>query len=146
MKEWVTAVLLLTGGAFMLLASVGITRMPDLFTRMQAATKASTLGASFMLMGVAAYFAELGVTSRALAVVVFIILTAPVAAHMIARAAYFVRVPLWEETIADELRDRYDPRTHELASGSPNHAAEQTNQRGHRGPVSGGPSEQAGEP
>jgi multicomponent Na+:H+ antiporter subunit G len=49
-------------------------------------------------------------------VVVFIFVTAPVAAHMIARAAYFSSVPLWEGTLSDDLEGRYDERTHTLHS------------------------------
>ncbi len=116
MSEFITAALLLIGGVFILLAAVGVLRMPDLFTRMQAATKATTLGSGCLLVAVAVYFGDFGVTARALAVVAFIVLTAPVAAHMIGRAAYFVSVPLWEGTILDELRGRYEPLTHRLAS------------------------------
>ncbi len=118
MGETLSAVLILIGTTFMLLASIGITRMPDLFTRMQSTSKAATLGISCMMLAVAFHFGDLGITTRALAVVAFFFLTAPVAAHIIARAAYFVGVPLWEGTVCDELRGQYDPTTHSL--GSPN--------------------------
>jgi multicomponent Na+:H+ antiporter subunit G len=87
----------------MLVAAVGVFRMPDLFSRMQAAAKAATLGAACILLGVALHFGEMGVTSRALLVICFLFLTAPVAAHRLARAAYFTGVPLWRGTIRDEL-------------------------------------------
>lgn len=90
--------------------------MPDLFTRMQASTRAASPGASCMLLGVAVHFGDLGITTRVVLIIAFILLTAPVSAHMIARGAYFVGVPLWEGTGRDELRDRYDPRTHALES------------------------------
>jgi multicomponent Na+:H+ antiporter subunit G len=106
MNDVVTALLLVIGSAFMLLAGVGVVRLPDLFMRMQAATKAATLGVGCMLLAVAVHFGELTVVTRALLVTAFVFLTAPVAAHMIARAAYSVGVPLWEGTIADELRDQ----------------------------------------
>lgn len=115
MNEIVSSALMIIGAAFALLASAGVVRMPDLFTRMQAATKASTLGISCVVLAVAVHFGELGITTRALATIIFIFLTAPVAAHMIARAAYFVGVPLWEQTIIDELHGHYDRRTHKLA-------------------------------
>jgi multicomponent Na+:H+ antiporter subunit G len=84
--------------------------MPDLFMRMQAATKAATLGASCMLLAVAVHFGELGVFTRAMLVIAFVFATAPIAAHMIARAAYSVGTPLWEGTVADELRaERHKP-------------------------------------
>jgi CPA2 family monovalent cation:H+ antiporter-2 len=115
MNEILSSVLMLIGATFALLAGAGVVRMPDLFTRMQAATKASTLGIGCIILAVAVHFGELGITTRALATIIFVILTAPVAAHMIARAAYFVGVPLWDQTIIDELHGHYDRRTHKLA-------------------------------
>jgi len=115
MNEILSSVLMLIGATFALLAGAGVVRMPDLFTRMQAATKASTLGIGCIILAVAVHFGELGITTRALATIIFVILTAPVAAHMIARAAYFVGVPLWDGTIIDELHGHYDRRTHKLA-------------------------------
>ncbi len=119
MGDVISAALIVIGGAFMLLAGVGILRMPDLFMRMQAATKAATLGAGCMLLAVAVHFGELTVVARALLVIAFIFLTAPVAAHMIARAAYSVGTPLWEGTIADEFRDQLQtPAGTETGEGS----------------------------
>jgi multicomponent Na+:H+ antiporter subunit G len=81
------------GSLFMLLAAVGVLRLPDLFTRMQASTKSSTLGVACILLAVAVHFGRLGVTTQAVLVVAFFFLTTPVAAHMIARAAYVSGVP-----------------------------------------------------
>jgi len=108
--------LFLIGTFFMVLAGIGLLRMPDLFLRMSAATKASTLGAGFILLAAAIYFDDLGTTSRVLATIVFIFLTAPIAAHRIGRAAYFDGVPLWPGTQRDDLSGHYDVRTHELES------------------------------
>jgi len=116
MTEFLTGFLLIGGALLMLVAALGAVRMPDLPTRMHATTKAGALGGGLMVLAVAVYFAEAAVTARALAVVVFIILTAPVAAHIIGRAGYFVGVPLWEGTIRDDLKDRYDPDSHILHS------------------------------
>ncbi|MGH7930817.1 MAG: monovalent cation/H(+) antiporter subunit G [Candidatus Binatia bacterium] len=115
MNEIFSSALMIIGAAFALLAGAGVVRMPDLFTRMQAATKASTLGIGCLVLAVPIHFGELGITTRAIATIIFVFLTAPVAAHMIARAAYFVGVPLWERTIIDELHGHYDRRTHKLA-------------------------------
>ncbi|MGH2585972.1 MAG: monovalent cation/H(+) antiporter subunit G [Dehalococcoidia bacterium] len=114
MTEIVSTGLLLVGASFLLLATIGLLRMPDLFTRMSAATKGTTLGVGCMLLAVGVYFPGIGITTRSLAAIGFFFVTAPVAAHMIARAAYFVGVPLWEGTVRDELRGRYDPHTHTL--------------------------------
>ncbi len=116
MREIISGVLVLIGAAFMLLAGVGILRMPDLYTRMSATTKVATLGVGSTLLAVAVYFGELGIVTRALAAVAFVFLTAPVAAHMIGRASYFIGVPLCPATAMDELRGHYDPCTHELES------------------------------
>jgi multicomponent Na+:H+ antiporter subunit G len=116
MSDLVVAVLLVIGASFLLLAGVGVLRMPDVFSRMQAATKASTLGVGCILVAVAVHFNDLGITVRALAASVFFLLTAPVSAHLLGRASYFLGVPLWEGTVIDELRSRYDLRTHRLES------------------------------
>jgi len=116
MSDWVMGALLVIGAGFLLLASIGIVRMPDLYSRIQAATKAATLGVGCIILGLAIHFVDLGITVRALLVIAFLFLTQPVAAHVIGRAAYFVGVPLWENTIMDELRGRYDASTHALES------------------------------
>lgn len=119
MIEFLAGTFLVLGAAFMLIAALGVWRMPDLLTRMHATTKAGVLGAGLMLVGVGIYFGELSVLVRVVAVIGFIMLTAPVAAHMIGRAGYFVGVPLWEHTLKDALKGRYDDRTHTLASPPP---------------------------
>jgi multicomponent Na+:H+ antiporter subunit G len=134
MTEVFSAALLTIGSLFLLLAAIGITRMPDLLMRMQAATKAATLGVGCMLLAVALYFHDFGVAMRALLVINFFFMTAPVAAHMIGRAAYFVGVPLWERTIVDELHGRYDRQTHTLQSLPLDYSAGTVSQPGHNGP------------
>ncbi len=119
MNDILAAMLIVIGGGFMLLAGVGVVRMPDLFMRMQAATKAATLGAGCMLLALAFHFGELQIVTRALLVTAFVFLTAPVAAHMIARAAYSVGTPLWEGTIADELKGHQMEAETGTPAGSP---------------------------
>jgi len=104
MREIVVAAALLIGTVFVFLASVGLLRMPDLLTRMQATGKAVTLGLGCLMLAEAMHFGEAGTTVRLIVVLVFFSLTAPVAAHVIARAAYFMGIPLWEGSVADELR------------------------------------------
>ena len=76
---------------------------------MHAATKAGTLGAGLILIAVAFFYADLGITLRSLAAITFLLLTAPVAAHLIGRAAYYSGIRLWEKTWIDQLKDRYYP-------------------------------------
>ena len=117
MTEVLVSVLLLVGAAFMVLAAIGVLRLPDLPTRMHATTKAGALGAMMTMGGVAFYFGESAVVARAVAIVIFILLTAPIAAHVIGRAGYFTGTKLWAGTIKDELQERYDPETHKLIIG-----------------------------
>lgn len=116
MLDALSFVLILIGVALMFLAGVGITRMPDLFLRMSATTKVATLGLGSIMLAVVIYFDDLVATSHAVATILFVFLSAPVAAHIIGRAAYFTGVPLWEGTVVDQLRGHYDPRTHQLES------------------------------
>jgi len=119
MRDAIVAILMVIGAIFMFLGSIGIVRMPDLFLRMSATTKVTALGVALMLLAAAIHFNEMGVVARAVAILVFVLLTAPVGAHMIGRAAYFTGVPLWQGTVADELRGHYNLRTHTLEKGMP---------------------------
>ncbi len=121
MIELLKGGLILVGAIFMFLAALGLVRMPDLLTRMHATTKAATLGATLIMLAVALHFGEVAVVARAFGVILFIMMTAPVAAHVIGRAGYFVGARLWSGTVKDELRPNYDPLTHELKSGLETH-------------------------
>jgi multicomponent Na+:H+ antiporter subunit G len=103
--EWITAILWLAGATFALLAAIGVLRMPDVFTRMQASTKASTLGLGCLLIGTAIQLADVASIVRAISIGAFVMLTSPVAAHVIARASYLTDVPLWAGTTVDERRE-----------------------------------------
>jgi multicomponent Na+:H+ antiporter subunit G len=107
MREIISALLLLGGAFFTLAASVGILRLPDFFLRVHAITKAGTLGVGMIFLGVAVFFGELAVVTRALATVAFVLVTAPVSSHLIGRAGYLDRVKMWEGTSIDELRELY---------------------------------------
>jgi multicomponent Na+:H+ antiporter subunit G len=102
--EIVTSVMWIVGPGFALLAALGVLRMPDVFTRMQASTKASTLGLGCVLIGAALQFGDTASVIRLLSIGAFTFLTTPVSAHVIARAAYRADVPLWQGTVLDERR------------------------------------------
>jgi multicomponent Na+:H+ antiporter subunit G len=107
MNEIITAVLLVLGSLFAFVAALGMLRLPDTVIRMHAATKAGTLGAGLILIGEAFFYAEFGITLRALAAITFLLLTAPIAAHLIGRAAYYSGIRLWQKTWIDQLAERY---------------------------------------
>ncbi len=98
----------IAGASFMALAGLGILRMPDLFTRMHASTKGASLGVALLLLAVALAFQDISVATKALLTTAFIFLTAPVAAHMIGRAAYAKNIPLWKNSVIDEARGKIE--------------------------------------
>ena len=98
-----TIVLLGLGSIFCLLAAVGILRMSDVYTRMQAASKAVTFGATSIVLAAAVHFRDADVVARCLLICIFLFVTVPAASHLIARAAYRAREPLAPETGVDEL-------------------------------------------
>jgi multicomponent Na+:H+ antiporter subunit G len=89
---------------------VGVARLPDVYMRMSASSKAATLGASLVLLGAALHFGTAAGAGRAVVIVAFLLLTAPLAAHAIGRAGYRRGGPLWKGTIADELADDEERR------------------------------------
>jgi len=104
MIDIVTAIFWLIGAAFALLGAVGVLRMPDVFTRMQASTKASTLGLGCLLVGAALQMGDFASFIRVASIGAFVLVTTPVSGHVIARASYFAGVPLWKGTVLDERR------------------------------------------
>ena len=104
MTDLVTGLVWIAGAAFALLAAVGVLRMPDVFTRMQASTKASTLGLGCLLIGAALQLGDVSSVIRLISIGAFLLLTTPVSAHVIARGSYRAGVPLWQGTVLDERR------------------------------------------
>ena len=124
-REWITVGLIGVGVFLNVVASIGIIRLPDLYCRMQAASKAGTLGVALLVLAVAVYFNTIAFWTLAATIVVFLLLTAPIAGHLIARSAYFVDVPRWGGTTRDDLRGCYDWDSHTLFA-SPDEAREKT--------------------
>lgn len=103
------SILVVIGAAFICVAAVGVARMPDVYIRLHSSTKAATLGVGFVLIGAILFFAETAVTVRALLVLAFIILTVPLSAHVIGRAAHGAGAPLWSRTLRDDMASRNAP-------------------------------------
>jgi multicomponent K+:H+ antiporter subunit G len=86
--DLLTALLLLAGGSFALVGSIAIVRMPDIYTRLHGPAKATTLGVGGVLIASILYFSARGNLSvHELLVTIFLFVTAPVSAHLVAKAA-----------------------------------------------------------
>lgn len=94
---------LLAGCALSLIAAIGLVRFPDLFSRMHAGTKPQVLGLLLILLGVGLRLRDWTDLGMLLAVAMFQLLTAPVAAHMIGRAAYRRGAVRQDTLLVDEL-------------------------------------------
>jgi multicomponent Na+:H+ antiporter subunit G len=116
MKDILIIIFSSLGAIFAILAAVGLIRMPDTYLRISVTTKAATLGVGLLIGCAAIYFQELAITSEVLAIIIFIFLTAPIGGHLLARTAYFTDCNLDSRTHIDDLKNKYDKKTHGLSS------------------------------
>ena len=84
---YVAVALLLAGSLLSAIAALGILRFPDVYTRLHAASKAGPLGAGLILLAVAFMAADWAIAIRCVLGFLFLILTSPVSAHLLARSA-----------------------------------------------------------
>jgi multicomponent Na+:H+ antiporter subunit G len=101
-----TALLIIIGALFALVAAIGINRLPDLYSRVHAASKAGTVGSALLLFVVGLHSGDLATFARAVTGFFFLVLTAPVASHLLAKAAHEVGYRLAPVSICDEMKGR----------------------------------------
>lgn len=121
MMPLLSSLFLVIGGALCVLAAAGVLRLPDFFMRMHAATKAGVVGCGLVLIGVGFADGTLGTWSKIAIALLFLLLTTPVAGHLLGRAAYIGGAPFWEKTAGNAL-ERVLPRGHfggRIADGIP---------------------------
>ena len=109
------------GVAFLFLGGLGILRLPDVYNRLQAGTKCTTLGAFCTIVGVG--IAEPAWIFKALIIGVFILLTNPISAHALARASRKSGVKLWDKSVVDKCKELEACR--EFAEGAEGPEAEE---------------------
>ncbi|MCM8779287.1 MAG: monovalent cation/H(+) antiporter subunit G [Candidatus Omnitrophica bacterium] len=105
MNEILGTIFIIVGLAFDFLGCFGLLRMPDVYNRLQASTKCVTLGTCGILLGT---FLLRGFTAtgiKAILCIIFILLTAPVSAHALARGAHRSGVKLWEKSVCDKYQE-----------------------------------------
>ena len=93
---FISSTLLLLGSSFALIAAIGVLRMPDIFCRMHAATKAGAFGVSLILLALCVALPTVRVCIQSILIIGFFYLTAPVAAHMISRVSIILKLPIWK--------------------------------------------------
>jgi multicomponent Na+:H+ antiporter subunit G len=93
-----TAALIAVGSFFLFVGTVGLLRLPNVYNRMHATSKATTLGASSILLGVVVHYGPQGAGLTSLVGILFLFLTAPTGAHVISRAAQKMGVPFVEDS------------------------------------------------
>lgn len=98
------------GALAILFASIGVLRMPDFYLRLSVTVKAATMGVGLFLICAAIVFPDAEVAAKATAIIFFLLLTAPVAAHMIGRTAYRSGISIWKDTWIDDLDDNYEKK------------------------------------
>lgn len=103
MVALIGGILALLGSLFLLLASIGIIRMPDAFNRMQTGTKATTLGSILFMAGIAMARPEW--SGKMALLIFFILFSNPLSSHALARAAHKFGIPLGEKAACDQLKD-----------------------------------------
>ncbi|MGC8999813.1 monovalent cation/H(+) antiporter subunit G [Caldisericum sp.] len=96
--------LMFIGAFFFLLSAIGLLRLPDLYTRMQAATKSTTLGAISSIIGIGLMKEDILIKSIILAT--FIILTAPISGSALIRAGYKAKSPMTDKTVVDKFKEK----------------------------------------
>ena len=101
MSETIGLILIGIGLAFDLIGTIGLVRLPDIYNRLQAATKCVTLGTATRLIGAAVYTGWSALGIKAILCAAFVLLTSPVGAHAIARGAHICGVKLWEKSVGD---------------------------------------------
>ncbi len=105
MMELIGAIITLTGSIFLLLGALGILRMPDVYNRMQAGTKATTLGSILFLLGISIGHYECGCFGKIMIIILFVIFTNPISSNTLARAAHFAGTKLTSRSVKDDLTD-----------------------------------------
>ena len=104
-SEIIAKVLILVGVLFDLFGAIGLVRLPDVYNRVQAATKCVTLGTCMILLGTFVWVGVGALGVKALICAAFVLLTSPVGAHAIARGAYISGVEPWEGTVIDLYKE-----------------------------------------
>ena len=109
-------ILVFIGTFFYFLSALGLIRMPDVYNRMQTSTKSATLGSLGVMVGVGLWalgsdFGSVAWLTKTIVIAVFLLLTNPISAHALIRAAYKSGIPLWEGSVVDKYAEHLMSKT-----------------------------------
>jgi multicomponent Na+:H+ antiporter subunit G len=105
MNEIIGYILVTVGILFNIFGCIGLVRFPDVYNRLQAATKCVTLGTFLLLVGVAIASGSGAIAAKAIVCAIFILITSPTAAHAIAKGSHAAGVELWENSVVDKYAE-----------------------------------------
>jgi multicomponent Na+:H+ antiporter subunit G len=108
MTDIIGYIMMVIGVMFDIFGCIGLVRFPDVYNRLQAATKCVTLGTVVLLVGVALASGWEPMSAKAIICAMFILITSPTAAHAIAKGAYAGGVELWEKSVVDKYAEEID--------------------------------------
>lgn len=104
-KDIISSIFILVGAIFMIISAIGMIRLPDFYIRNSASTKAVVLGVMLILSGVGIHFNDIMIFIEIFAILFFIFLISPLAAHIVARSAVITNVKFWDKTILKDLKN-----------------------------------------
>jgi multicomponent Na+:H+ antiporter subunit G len=103
MSNFIGVCLIVIGLLFNIVGSIGLVRLPDIYNRLQAATKCVTLGTCMFLIGGMVLTGTPAGIVKCLICMIFILITSPTAAHALSRGAHASGVKLWEKSVSDSF-------------------------------------------
>jgi len=125
-QDYLVLFFMILGALFIFVASIGLIKMPDVFLRMSASTIAATFGVASVLVAAAIHFSTLTVFLHITGIIIFLILTVPVGAHMLGRAAVISGQKKWHKTVCDDIAGKYNEDTHQFSGMEPPPPGEET--------------------
>lgn len=105
MIEWIVFIFLIVGALFVLISAIGILRLPDLYMRMHATTKTTSMGITLILLATMMAFPNITNILKGLLVIIFIFLTSPLGAHMIGKAGLIRKIEKWHKNVRDDFTE-----------------------------------------
>jgi multicomponent Na+:H+ antiporter subunit G len=109
MSDTIGIVVLVIGVLFNVFGCIGLIRFPDIYNRLQAATKCVTLGTCLVLVGAMILAGTMPIITKCLICMVFVLITSPTAAHALALGAHASGVKLWEKSVVDKFEEDHEP-------------------------------------